>query len=181
MKGRREYMKILGHAVFGLAILMIGYDFAAVDGGMARRLSLTGAGVIPFIPWLAASIYILIVGVARKVSKQWIAVCGNVGAYILAAVCTTYPNWLFERYSQKIEIGPLAKRGEMFLPADEITMFEHKFNTPTIQYSSSSGGPWLVVPRNKFSDAMVSFLNDQAAEKNGPSAHRTENPIAAPR
>ncbi len=55
----------------------------------------------------------------------------------------------------------------MFLPADEITNFEQTFKTPAVQYAS--GRHWLVVPRNKFSESMVSFLRDKAQEKSGPA------------
>jgi hypothetical protein len=154
------------HGFLCFPILMVGSSFASMPGGLARSLSLTGSGVIPFIPFAAVAIYVLIVSITRKNSKRWIRIGGIAAAYLLAIACINYPNWLFDRFSQKIEIGAFIKHGEFFLPADEIMSFEQTFKTPAVQYASV--GRWLVVPRNKFSESMVSFLRDQAQEKSAP-------------
>jgi hypothetical protein len=153
------------HGLFCFVILLTGSDFAAMDGGLARRLSLTGSCVIPFVPLAGVVIYVLIVRITGKTPKLSYRIGGIVAAYLLGSICVSYPNWLFEKYSQKIGIKSFLKHDEMFLPNDEITNFEQTFKTPAVQYSSSDGF-WLVVPRNKFSEPMISFLRENA-EKNG--------------
>ncbi len=149
----RHKISALGlHIVVACAILLIGSDFAAMDGRLAKELLLAGSGIIPFIPWIGVGIYFCGVVVSRNATKRWKLYGGIFAGFFLAILCIGYPNWLYERYSQKIEAGS-------FLSADEIKSFEEKFNTSVIQTSRSGiGATYIVVPRNKYSPAMVAFL-----------------------
>ncbi len=145
-------MIIFAHIFFAFSIIMIGSDFAAMDGRMSRELDLPGSGIIPFIPWIALGIYILVVLLTRKNERRTIRIFGIIGGYLFASVLVSYPNVIFGRFSSKIKTSD-------FLPREVITEFEQTFLTPTVHYSSSStGGPWLVVPKERFDQAMIDWV-----------------------
>ena len=133
---------------------MIGSDFAAMDGRRASELDLPGSGIIPFIPWIALAIYILIVILTRKNERRTIRIAGVVFGYIFASILVGYPNIIFDLFSSKIKTSD-------FLPREVIKDFEQTFKTPTVHYSrSSTGGPWLVVPKKKFDKVMIDWVTE---------------------
>ena len=163
-----KLISIFFYFLLGAAIVMMGSDLAAVPARSAQSLSLPGAGLVRYVPWVQIAVYVLILSVTRRASKWWIRFGGILAACFLASVPASFPDWLLEMESTKIEIGSFATH-HGFLPADEVAAFEQTFNTPTVQYGSGRDGPWLVVPRSKFSPSMVSFLRDWAKEKSKPS------------
>jgi hypothetical protein len=153
---------VVTHVVLCLIILILSGMSSAHYCNTAQALSLGGSAVLAYFPWALLGIYALVVVFTRNAFKRSTRVGGIVVAFVLAVVCNYYPNWLVERDSQKIEIRRFVKHGEMFLPRAEIESFERAFKTPTVQESVSGGGPWLLVPRKNFSQAMITFLQDQA-------------------
>ena len=133
---------------------MIGSDLAAIDGGKAIRLDLPGSGITPVIPWIALGVYTLIVILTRKSPKLCVRNGSIVAGFLLASALVLYPFWLFERSSVRIAV-------RKFLPVSTVKAFNHHFDTPTVQFSSSSGGPWLVVPKSKYSDSMRVWVRTQ--------------------
>ena len=147
-------MIIFAHIFFAFTIIMFGSDFAAMDGRMARQLSLSGSAIVPYVPWIGLGIYVVTVLLTRKHERVAIRSFGVLGGYIIAALIVTYPNVLFDRFSAKI------KTSEWLLP-ETIEDFEDQFETPTVHYSdSSTGGPWIAVPKDRFDNAMIDWVNE---------------------
>ncbi len=141
------------HALLGFAILMIGSDFAAINGRHARQLALPGAGITPFIPWIALGAYVLIVILTQRLTRRHMRIGGIVAGYVLAGFLVSYPNWMFKRSSEKIRIRE-------FLSSATAAEFQQSFDTPTVQFSDSSGGPWLVVPKRKYTESMHEWIRN---------------------
>lgn len=145
------------HILLGFAILMIGSDFEAISGRWARELALPGAGIIPYIRWIALGVYVSVIVFTRRNAKRWIRIGGILAGYILANTVIQYPNWLFKRSSEKIAIRE-------FLPTSVVMNFQQHFGSPTVQYSSSDG-TWLVVPSRKYTDSMRLWVKHQEKEE----------------
>lgn len=151
------------HCIAVFAILMISADAVAVEGEFARKLSLPGSAVIVFVPFVAVGIYASAAILMRRASNRWGQIAGFVAAYSLVCICAAYPHWIFARYSKMIEMRSFFGNDTSFLPTERIKSFEQRFATPALQYSSTSTkGTVVIVPRDKFTPAMVSFLKEQA-------------------
>ena len=157
-------MEVLLHCLLLFSIIALGSDFAAMDGVMARRLSLPGTEIIPFIPFVGGAIYLVLVWATRNISKKWLRGIAILFSYWAAAIFTCIPVLMVNTFSQKIDIRSFARRSD-FLPTEVIVSFQETFKTPVFQYSDSGRGPWLVVPRSRYSQQMVSFLRDHTQEQ----------------
>ena len=125
-----------------------------MDGGMARELSLPGSGITPFTPLISLGIYFVAVLLTRKKKHFAIRTFGVLGGFVIALLFLTFPNLLFDRYSAKI------KTKDFLLP-EAREKFEQKFQTPTVHYSdSSTGGPWLAVPKKNFDEEMIEWVRE---------------------
>ena len=149
---------------------MIGSDIAAVDGGKAIKLDLPGSGIIPYIPWTALAIYITVVIITQKNKRRTIRVCGIIGGYVFALMISIFPNLVFNKFSTRIKT-------ENWLQTADIEIFEREFYTPTIHINSSStGGPWIVVPKRNFRPEMVVWIREletnEVEQKAGKNASR---------
>lgn len=157
-------MIIYAHIFFAFTIIMIGSDFAAIYGGMARELSLPASGITPFTPLISLGIYFITVLLTRRNRRFAIRAFGVLGGYLIASLVLTFPNFLFDRYSTQI------KTRDFLLPEAQ-EKFEQQFQTPTVHYSdSSAGGPWLAVPRDKFDEAMIEWVSEHEGNSVEPTA-----------
>ncbi len=153
---------LLMQVLLAFPILMVGCDWAAMDGRMARELALPGSAIIPFIPWIAVGMYISVVALTRKRPNRWTRIGSTAAGLCLAGLLVSYPNGIFRHFSHKIDIREFVLTSGEFLPISTVADFRLRFNTPTVQYSASHDlGPWLVVPAQKYSETMLLFLRDQ--------------------
>jgi len=97
-----------------------------------------------------------------KVSQE----CENIGENCLFLSVFTPDS--SQRNSHGIEIRSFLGKDEMFLSPDLVKRFEQKFGTATVQWSRTGGGPWLTVPRHKYSPSMDAFLAQEAQHKVEP-------------
>ena len=137
----------------------------------AEVLALPGAWLAPWAPVIAAGAYILIVAFAGKAAKRFkrkdvkwlIRIVAVPVGFVAAMTVASYPLCLVEWYSQRIEVAQFFPDSAEFLPKSVVRDFEERFDTPTLQYSES-GGRYLLVPREKFQESMISFLRTRTAE-----------------
>jgi hypothetical protein len=169
-------MRIVVHILVFYIIVGLSFVHGTTSQGITRDLSLTSpltSRALECCPLVLTVIYAVFARATRKSSAPLAWIGGAVGAVILAFAGTYYPDWLVERCSRKIEISSFVRADDMFLPPDEIRSFEQTFGTPTHQLSSSGGGAWLIVRRDKYTPAMVAFLRDKAQRQLGGAADRS--------
>jgi hypothetical protein len=165
-------MRIVVHILVLYVIIGLSFVHSTSSQGIARDLSLTSpaiSAVLEWCPLVLIVVYAVFARATRKSSAALTWIGGAIGAVVLAFAGTYYPDWLVERRSQKIEISSFVGPNDMFLSPDEIRSFEQRFVTPSHQLSTSGGGPWLIVPRDKYDPAMVGFLREKKAERDGPA------------
>ncbi len=162
---RLERMRVLVHVVVCYLILGLAFVHSTLYLEMATRLSLISpvvSVVLHYCPLELMFLYALIAFITRK-SHSLLALVGwGVGLVVLAFAGAYYPEWLVSGHSQKIEISSFLRGNDTFLRDDEVQRFERAFGTPTFQYSTSGGGPWLVVRRDRYSSSMNDFLIGEA-------------------
>ncbi len=158
-------MRVLVHVVVCYLILGLAFVHSTLYLEMATRLSLISpvvSVVLHYCPLELMFLYALIAFITRK-SHSLLALVGwGVGLVVLAFAGAYYPEWLVSGHSQKIEISSFLRGNDTFLRDDEVQRFERAFGTPTFQYSTSGGGPWLVVRRDRYSSSMNDFLIGEA-------------------
>ncbi|PWU10380.1 MAG: hypothetical protein C5B50_25615 [Verrucomicrobia bacterium] len=165
-----ESMRIPVHILVCYVIVGLSFVHATTEKDIARDLSLinpVGLAAIEWCPLALLLMYGLLARMTRKDSRRTAWLTAASAVVVLAIVGTYYPDWIVERYSEKIEIGSFVG-DDMFLPPDEVRRFERAFETPTTQLVESGGGPWLIVPRAKYSPTMVVFLREEARRKAEP-------------
>jgi Na+/proline symporter len=163
-------MRIAVHILVCFVVVGLSFVHATTYQGIARSLSLIGPVVLSAIQWCPLALlvaYGLVARVTRRDSSRLAWLAGASGVVVLAIVGPHYPDWVVERYSEKIEIGSFVGN-DLFLPPDVVRRFEEAFGTPTAQLSTSGGGPWLIVPRAQYSPLMVAFLKEEARRRAEP-------------
>lgn len=155
--------------LFGLAILMNGSSFVATHGRFAHQLAIPGSNIVPFIPWLALGIYIVVVLAIRRIKTTWKRWLSFGGVVIVANCFIAYPVMLLERGSTRIPIVD-------FLSRESQATLEAAYPIKWVAYSASRQGTCIRVSRRDYSDALAEFVSSlarnqeaqQAATLNGP-------------
>ncbi len=168
------------HSTSAVFYVIVGLSFVHSPRslGIARDLSLVGpltSDVLECWALVLTLSYAAFAVATRKTPVRSVLVGGAVGAIVLTFLGTYYPNWLAERCSRKIDISSFVGADAMFLPPDEIRRFEQTFGTPTSQLASGRD-LWLIVRRDKYTSAMVAFL-EQKTQRNaepGSAANRSQ-------
>jgi hypothetical protein len=156
-------------------ILVPSFVHAITPLDIATQLSLANPivlAIIGYLPLGLVSIYVLIALATRKSPRTRAPVVAAIAFIALAIAGVCYPDWLIQRNSHGIEIRSFLGKDEMFLSPDLVKRFEQKFGTATVQWSRTGGGPWLTVPRHKYSPFMDAFLAQETlhkAEPDGPA------------
>jgi hypothetical protein len=164
-------MRIPAHIVVCFVILMPSFVHSTTPLDIATQLSLANPivlAVIAYLPLGLVAIYVLIALATRKTSRTRAPAVAAIACIALAFAGACYPDWLIQRNSRGIEIGSFLGKDEMFLSTDLVKRFEQKFGTATVQWSQTGGGPWLTVPRDKYSPSMDAFLAQEAQHKVEP-------------
>ena len=159
-------MKILLIIFFGWPIILNGSTFAAIQGRFARQLDLTGAAIIPYVPWIALSVFIVGVVISGRSEKVWVKWVGFIAAILIGNSLIAYPVIIYNSGAHKISLSESPSRE---LRAD----FESRFNAKAVWYSNSSEGDLLVVREKDFSQDMVKFIESAeqvAASDPSPSS-----------
>ncbi|MEK7951804.1 hypothetical protein [Luteolibacter soli] len=148
--------------LFGFAILMLGSDVAAIQGGWARRLELPGSWFIDYAPWVALAVFVLaVMAIVRfKVRWRWAAF---VAAYVLGIFIDGYPMALMDQ-ATRIRLG--ARMNE-----ESRKVLAAKY--PDLKWvSPDSSGVW--VRRDAYSPELAAFVTglvDHQEEGRGGTAH----------
>ena len=170
-------MRIGVHIVVLWIILAISFVHGSGDLSTAQYLSLISGSARNFIelaPIVFIAIYILFVLGTRRSRKPSVWMVGGCVAIISALAVIYYPDWVVQRYTQRIGIGQFIPKCEMFLPKDVVSRFEQKFGTRAMECSTSRGGPWLIVRRDSYSPEMVDFLKQETLGNAEPVATEKE-------
>jgi hypothetical protein len=150
--------------LFALSIFMNGSSFAAIHGGWAMRLDLSGSEIIPFIPWLATGLYIgAVIGVKRirRAPLRWISfIVVTLAGMALGAL----PVWMLERGSVRIPVADFPSK-------EAAVAFEAKYPVRWVSYSASGEGHSVRVRKEDYSPELAEFITAliarQAAGRSG--------------
>lgn len=151
--------------VFALSILINGSSFAAIHGGWAMRLDLSGSEVNPFIPWIATGLYIAaVIGVKRirRARLRWISF---IGVTFASMALSALPVWMLGRGSVRIPVADFPSK-------ETASAFEAKYPVRWVSYSASDEGHSVCVRKEDYSPELAGFITAliarQAEDRCGP-------------
>ncbi len=147
--------------LFGSAILFHGGWFEAVYGSPALRLDLPGSAIIPSVPWLTLTAYLLAVFAIIKFKVRW-RWASFVGVTMLGHVAILYPVLLLYGGSARIPVVD-------FLNRESRQALEAKYPVLKWAYLSSSEGRCVHVRRDDYSPELAAFVTGLAAHQAGSS------------
>jgi hypothetical protein len=166
-----QKMRILLQMLFGWAILLNGSTFAAIQGRKAQALELTGSVIIPYIPWIALSLFLIGTILTRNIKPQWKSWICFFSIFIGASALTDYPRLLLSRGSSKIKL-------DEYISKDNRIKFEGKYGIPYTHYSSSSDGACILVRRDNYTEELADFVRN-IVKKQQAEQVSAPNPLPA--
>ena len=137
--------------LFAWCILLNGSDFAAMQGGIAIDLEVSGSEFIPYVPWVSLGIYAVVFLLIRRDEKRWRKWTCFAAITLFCNTIVAYPIWIYHRGVHRI---PLQSE-----PSRELQLgFESHFQVETNWYSNSREGRIVAVSKVDFSKDMESYL-----------------------
>ena len=127
--------------------------FSAIYGGKAQDLELAGSSVIPYIPWIALSFFLIGTILTRSIKPKWRSWICFFLILIGANVLTGYPELLLSRGASKIKL-------DEYISKNNQIKFEEKYNIPYAHYSSSSDGACILVRKDDYTRELANFVRD---------------------
>ncbi len=150
-------MRFIGH-FFALALLLIiSGELSAIACDRSQRLRLPGSSLAALTPLFVVIFYLIGVVMPRTSSvTKW---SGRL-AQILIVLVMFYPEYIYRRFSLRIEVTGT-------LSSFEVERFVKEFHVPFISEGNSTSF-CIVIPRSLYDPRMEVFLKDLVAT---PTTH----------
>jgi hypothetical protein len=144
--------------LFGITIFMNGSSFAAIHGGWAQQLELSGSSIIPYIPWVALGIYVIAVSTIRRIPTVWKRWTVFAAATIVMNLVIAYPILVLQKGSVRIQIDD-------FLTRESQATLKANYPIKWVSYSGSGEGTCVLVRRTDYSDELARFVSNLETRK----------------
>lgn len=143
---KKLLLAIAKHIVPVFFLLTVAADIASVPGQLAQNLGLPLAWVISGLPGIAVAFYL----VGGLLLRRRIGIYGWMLSFIMGALVTATPNWIFEACTDSVPIKRIPS-------GEEWNSITNRFHVPLTWCAGR--GIRVFVRRRDFDSSMVSYLD----------------------
>lgn len=144
--------------MFAWSIFLNGSTFAAMYGRQALTLELSGSSIIPYVPWVAAGVYLVAAVAMLRIKSQRTRWISFIVATVLGHLAIGYSQVMLEAGAVRIPVRKMSEERRQFL--------ETKYPGLKWVYWSSSSESCVRVGRGDYS---AEFAADVTGPVGDPS------------
>jgi len=146
--------------MFAWSIFLNGSTFAAMHGRQALTLELSGSSIIPYVPWVAAGVYLIAVVAMLRIKSQRTRWISFMVATVLGHLAIGYPQVVLDAGSVEISVRKMSEERRQFL--------ETKYPGLKWVYWSSSSESCVRVGRGDYSPGFAADVTGPVGEPPAP-------------